>query len=86
MADLEWDGGECSECYGGGARGGVGEGDAGMILEAGRRKTVRFANTPPFRGKAAKGWGTRICGLIVILLMVGCRGQVEDARTVGDDY
>jgi peptide/nickel transport system substrate-binding protein len=60
-----------------------------MIVAAGRKKAVRFANTPPYRDKTAEGWGARsfslICnGLMVVwcLLMVGCRGQVEEPGAV----
>jgi peptide/nickel transport system substrate-binding protein len=48
-------------------------------------KAVRSANTPPYRDKAAKGWGTLICrlfALLVCLAMAGCRGRVDDSRTV----
>ncbi len=51
-----------------------------MILRAGRKKAVRFANTPPYRDKTAKGWGTWVCGGLMVvgcLLMVGCRKTVE---------
>jgi peptide/nickel transport system substrate-binding protein len=60
-----------------------------MIFAAVRKKAVRFAITPPYRDKTAKGWSTRTCiricdGLMVIgcLLMVGCRGQVEEPGAV----
>jgi peptide/nickel transport system substrate-binding protein len=53
------------------------------------RRTVRFANTPPYRDETAKGGGARICGgicgrLMVVgcLLMVGCRGPVEEPGSV----
>ena len=51
----------------------------------GERKAVRFANNPPYRDETAKGWGTRICGGLMVvgcLLIVGCRGRVEDTSTV----
>jgi peptide/nickel transport system substrate-binding protein len=51
-----------------------------MIFATGRRKAVRFANNPPYRDETAKGWGTRICGWLMVvgcLLMVGCRARVE---------
>src|SRR5712675_1125348 len=56
-----------------------------MIFVAGRKKAVRFANNPPYRDEAAKGWGTWICGGLMVvgcLLMVGCRGRVEAPGSV----
>src|ERR1700692_2845374 len=68
-----------------------------MILLAGRKKAVRFANNPPYRDETANGWATRFrtrtctrtCtrifgGLMVVgcLLMVGCRGRVEEPGAV----
>src|SRR5216683_3264043 len=66
-----------------------------MRLVALWKKTVRFANTPPFAMKPQRMghpdlWRVRICdlricGLLVMLLCVGvtgCRGRVEDPRTV----
>src|SRR3984893_992445 len=64
-----------------------------MILWAGRKKAVSFANNPPYRDETAKGWATRSCtrtctrifgGLMVVgcLLMVGCRGRVEEPGSV----
>jgi peptide/nickel transport system substrate-binding protein len=49
------------------------------------RRAFRFANTPPYRDKTAKGWDTRVCGgLIVVgcLVMVGCRTRVEAPGSV----
>jgi peptide/nickel transport system substrate-binding protein len=55
-----------------------------MNFAIARRKAVRFANTPPYRDETAKGWGTRISGLMVVgcLLMLGCRGRVEEPGSV----
>jgi peptide/nickel transport system substrate-binding protein len=60
-----------------------------MILRAGRKKAVRFANNPPYRDETAKRWATRFCtricgGLMVVgcALMVGCRGKVEAPGSV----
>jgi peptide/nickel transport system substrate-binding protein len=55
-----------------------------MNFAIAKRKVVRFANTPPYRDETAKGWGTQICGLMVLgcLLMVGCRGRVEEPGSV----
>ncbi len=63
VANLEWDGGECSSCYGSGARGAVGEGYARMMGEVRRRK--RFASRMPTLAtiKLSRRWGTRVCGL-----------------------
>jgi peptide/nickel transport system substrate-binding protein len=56
-----------------------------MSFADARKRTVRSANTPPYRDETAKGWGTRVCGgLIVVgcLLVVGCRVRVEEAGSV----
>jgi peptide/nickel transport system substrate-binding protein len=49
------------------------------------RKTVRFANIPPYRDETAKGWGTRVCGVVMVsifLSLVGCRTRVEEPGLV----
>jgi peptide/nickel transport system substrate-binding protein len=46
---------------------------------------VRFANTPPFRGKTAKGWGIRFLGCFTVaacLGMTGCHRRVQDPSSV----
>jgi peptide/nickel transport system substrate-binding protein len=55
-----------------------------MIFVEVRRKTDRFA-IAHLSAKSARRWGTRICGGSVIvgcLLMVGCRGRVEEPGSV----
>jgi peptide/nickel transport system substrate-binding protein len=55
-----------------------------MNFAVAKRKAVRLSNTPPYRDETAKGWGIRICGLMFVgcLLMVGCRGRVEESGFV----
>ena len=60
-----------------------------MMSEKGTRvgwkRAVRCANTPPYRGETAKGWGTRICGAVVlvgIFGVMGCRGGLEEPGAV----
>ncbi len=46
-------------------------------------KTVRFANAH-LSAKDARRWGTRFCGSLIMICLgvAGCRGRVEDPRTV----
>ena len=56
-----------------------------MIFLADGRRSVRFANNPPYRDETAKGWATRICGALmalVFLTLAGCRGRVEAPGSV----
>jgi peptide/nickel transport system substrate-binding protein len=55
-----------------------------MRFLAGGNKAVRFAHAH-LSAKNARRWGTRICGAAMVagfLLMVGCRGRVEDPSAV----
>jgi peptide/nickel transport system substrate-binding protein len=48
------------------------------------KKAVRFANAH-LSAKDARRWGTRICGALLVVVALGisgCRGRVEDPRTV----
>jgi peptide/nickel transport system substrate-binding protein len=56
-----------------------------MNFSMGRKNAVRFANIPPYRDETAKGWGTRICGFVMVLVflsLTGCRGRVEGPGSV----
>src|SRR5882757_4852573 len=56
-----------------------------MIFAAVRKKAVRFANNPPYRDETAKGWGTRICGGLVLVALLGatsCRKTEEEPGSV----
>jgi peptide/nickel transport system substrate-binding protein len=56
-----------------------------MMFAAGRKKAVRFASNPPYRGETAKGWATRICGGIAFVVLLGltsCRKTVEEPGSV----
>ena len=55
-----------------------------MIFSMRRKKADRFA-IARLSAKSARRWGSRICrGLVVVvsLLMVGCRGRVEEPGSV----
>src|SRR3979490_504649 len=55
-----------------------------MIFSMRRKKADRFAIVR-LSAKSARKWGTRICGGLMVvgcLLMVGCRGQVEEPGAV----
>jgi peptide/nickel transport system substrate-binding protein len=56
-----------------------------MIFVAIRKKAVRFANNPPYRAETAKGWGSRICGGLVLVALLGvtsCRKTGEEPGSV----
>jgi peptide/nickel transport system substrate-binding protein len=56
-----------------------------MIFVAGRKKAIRFANNPPYRDATPKGWGTAICGVLIVLAflsLAGCRRRVEEPGSV----
>src|SRR5882757_10069608 len=56
-----------------------------MIFVTVRKKAVRFANNPPYRDETAKGWGTRICGGLVLVALLGvtsCRKTGEEPGSV----
>src|SRR5437899_5886275 len=85
MVELEWVAWECSSGYGSAEGGGVGEGQPRMILADVWRKAVHFANTSPYRDETAKGWDTRVCGVVMLLIflsLVGCRARVEEPGSV----
>jgi peptide/nickel transport system substrate-binding protein len=55
-----------------------------MRFLAGENKAVRFAHAH-LSAKNARRWGTRICGAAMVIgfvLMMGCRGRVEDPSAV----
>ena len=55
-----------------------------MIFSMRRKKADRFAIVR-LSAKSARRWGSRICGglmVVVSLLMVGCRGRVEEPGSV----